>query len=186
MKVIQLTKDTKHDIYQQISSLHKSSLTKTIATTLTTNRLSRLYIFMIKNNLLKVIYIQIGETIAGCASYGKKNLNYTYKQLFQLCLISIPGLILHPLVWIIESYYKKGLYKDQKFESKLVTLFVNKELQNKSIASDLVSYIKENEPLPIVVDTRNINHSALNFYNKNGFHIVNKNERNTVLLFQNT
>ena len=50
MKVIQLTKDTKHDIYQQISSLHKSSLTKTIATTLTTNRLSRLYIFMIKNN----------------------------------------------------------------------------------------------------------------------------------------
>ena len=141
---------------------------------------------MIKNNLLKVIYIQIGETIAGCASYGQKNLNYTYKQLFQLCLISIPGLILHPLVWIIESYYKKGLYKDQKFESKLVTLFVNKELHNKSIASDLVSYIKENEPLPIVVDTRNINHSALNFYNKNGFHIVNKNERNTVLLFQNT
>ena len=89
-------------------------------------------------------------------------------------------------MWIIESYYKKGLYKDQKFESKLVTLFVNKELHNKSIASDLVSYIKENEPLPIVVDTRNINHSALNFYNKNGFHIVNKNERNTVLLFQNT
>jgi GNAT superfamily N-acetyltransferase len=186
MKVLQLTKDTNYEIYQQISLLHKSSLTKTIATTLTTNRLSRLYIFLIKNNLLKVIYIQIGETVAGCASYSQKNKNYTFKQLFELCLISLTGLILHPLVWIIESYFKKGLYKDLKFESKLVTLFVNKELQNKSIASGLVSYIKENEPLPIVVDTRNINHSALNFYNKNGFHTVNKNKRNTVLLFQNT
>ena len=186
MKVLQLTKDTNYEIYKQISSLHKSSLTKTIATTLTTNRLSRLYIFLIKNNLLKVIYIQIGETVAGCASCRQKNKNYTPKQLFELCLISLTGLILHPLVWIIEIYFKKGLYKDLKFESKLVTLFVNKELQNKSIASDLVCYIKENEPLPIVVDTRNINHSALNFYNKKGFRTVNKNKKNTVLLFQNT
>ena len=84
----------------------------------------------------------------------------------------------------MESYYKFGLYKNIIDSIKIITVFVDAEYQNQKIGNQLLSHIKGKYFENISLDTRVENFKAINFYEDNGFVIVNKNRRNVVLKYK--
>ena len=96
---------------------------------------------------------------------------------------SIVGLFSHPYIWLLESFYKIGLYKNIESKINIVTLFVNTEYQNKKIGHILVKNVIERYKSGISVDTRTDNIQAIKFYKKNGFKKVRENSKNMVLLY---
>lgn len=105
----------------------------------------------------------------------KKNLVDILKIIFLL----LQGLLLHPVVWIREYYYKIGLYKGIDSKINIITLFVDTEYQDKGVGKNLIRNIKDQYKTKISVDTRTDNQMAIDFYLKNGFVLKNQNLRNT-------
>ena len=185
MKIVQIRSDDKNRI-NYLSILHKKVFEDTIATTLTTNNLSRLYTLLIKNKIISVnIAFDEDENFLGAltvklTSYDlKRNFNDTLKIIFVL----LQGLLLHPFVWIREYYYKIGLYKGIDSTISIITLFVDTDYQGKGVGEQLIKNIKDQYKSKISVDTRSDNQMAIDFYVKNGFVLRNHNKRNTSLYF---
>ena len=183
MKVLEITSKTDKSIYYQIAILHKLSLKKTIASTFSFKRLSKIYQFLVANKIFKIIVAIENNKIVGCLSYKYTNIFWKPNMLLVLFAHSLVGIISHPYTWLIESFYKIGLYKNVKSKVNIVTLFVDKEHQNKKIGHVLVSKIIERYKNDISVDTRAENIEAIKFYKKNGFKTVKENSKNMVLFY---
>ena len=115
MKIIQLRSDENNRI-NYLSILHKKVFEGTIATTLMTNNLSRLYILLIKNNIISVnVAFDEDENFLGALTVKMNSLNVraNFIDTLKIIFILFQGLLLHPFVWIREYYYKIGLlYSD--------------------------------------------------------------------------
>ena len=183
MKVLEITPKTEKSIFYEISILHKLSLKKTIASTFSFKRLSKIYQFLVTNKIFKIIVAIEDNKIVGCLSYKYTNILWKPNMLLVLFAHSLVGIISHPFTWFIESYYKIGLYKNVKSKVNIVTLFVDNEYQNKKIGHVLVNKIIERYKNDISVDTRAENIEAIKFYKKNGFKTVKENSKNVVLLY---
>ena len=66
MKVLEITSKTDKSIYYQIAILHKLSLKKTIASTFSFKRLSKIYQFLVANKIFKIIVAIDNNKIVGC------------------------------------------------------------------------------------------------------------------------
>ena len=181
MKVKKITKGTDIDIFEEIASLHKESLKRTIASTLSNSRLAKVYSYMVEKEILQIITAEEGSRVVGSLSYKKSSRKTSMSNLIFLIYKSVPGFVRHPLVWFVELYFKIGLYKGIKSKLNIVTLFIDVDYQNKKIGQLLVDFIISEYKNDITVDTRSNNKTALNFYKKNQFVIVNENVKNTVL-----
>ena len=181
MKVKKITKGSDIDIFEEIASLHKESLKRTIASTLSTSRLAKVYSYMVEKEILQIITAEEGSRVVGSLSYKKSSRKTSTSNLIFLIYKSVPGFVRHPLVWFVEPYFKIGLYKGIKSKLNIVTLFIEVDYQNKKIGQLLVNYIISEYKNDITVDTRSNNKAALDFYKKNKFVIVNENVKNTVL-----
>ena len=107
MKIIQLRSDENKRI-NYLSILHKKVFEGTIATTLMTNNLSRLYRLLIKNNIISVnVAFDEDENFLGALTVKMNNLNVraNFIDTLKIMFILFQGLLLHPFVWIREYYY---------------------------------------------------------------------------------
>ncbi len=181
MEISRLTKHTDLKVFNQLASLHKKSLKNTIASTLSDNRLSKVYLYMVKEEILQIIVATSESNIIGSLSFREHPKDTSLRNLIFLIYISLIGFISHPIVWIVELYFKIGLYRNIKSNVNIVTLFVDLNYQNKKIGQALINFVINEYKNPITVDTRSNNNSAINFYKKNKFEIVNSNKKNTVL-----
>ncbi len=182
ISVQKLSSTVDDEVLVQIVSLHKESFDKTIATTLSDKKLLDVYIHILKYNVIKLIVAKIDEDVVGCASYREKTKKYKLNQLIKLSLLSFTGLILHPLTWLKETYYKIGLYNNISSSAHIVTLFVSKRYQNNHIGKKLLDSVVDFFPKNLTVDTRVENIKAIKFYEKNNFVVVRKNLKNVVLI----
>jgi len=170
-----------------LSALHKKSLKKTIATTLSENNLAKLYSLLIDCKYLNAIVaidesgnIVGGLTFKNFLSENKISIvNYLkiIKYLFY-------GFVSNPHTWLIEGYYKFGIYKNIDLEINILTLFVDQNHQNMGIAKSLIEYVELNFEGELSVDTRTDNQNALKFYIDQNFKIVNENKKNISLVKQ--
>ena len=181
MKVKKITKGSDIDIFEEIASLHKESLKRTIASTLSNSRLAKVYSYMVEEGILEILTAEEDSRVVGSLSYKKSSSKTSVINLIFLIYKSVPGFVKHPLIWFIELYFKVGLYKGIKSKLNIVTLFIDIDYQNKKIGQLLVDHIVSEYKHNITVDTRSRNKTALNFYKKNKFVIVNNNAKNTVL-----
>tara|TARA_Y100000817_G_C16729904_1_gene487530 strand:- start:204 stop:764 length:561 start_codon:yes stop_codon:yes gene_type:complete len=185
MKIIQLRSDENNRI-NYLSILHKKVFEGTIATTLMTNNLSRLYRLLIKNNIISVnVAFDEDENFLGALTVKISSFNAraNFIDTLKIIFILFQGLLLHPFVWIREYYYKIGLYKGVDSKINIITLFVDTDYQGKGVGEQLVKNIKEQYKTKISVDTRSDNQMAIDFYIKHGFVLKNQNTRNTSLLY---
>jgi ribosomal protein S18 acetylase RimI-like enzyme len=182
ISVQKLSSTVDDEVLVQIVSLHKESFDKTIATTLSDKKLLDVYIHILKYNVIKLIVAKIDEDVVGCASYRENTKKYKLNQLIKLSLLSFTGLILHPLTWLKETYYKIGLYNNISSSTHIVTLFVSKRYQNNQIGKKLLDSVVDFFPKNLTVDTRVENIKAIKFYEKNNFVVVRKNLKNVVLI----
>jgi len=165
MKIIQLRSDENNRI-NYLSILHKKVFEGTIATTLMTNNLSRLYILLIKNNIISVnVAFDEDENFLGALTVKMNSLNVraNFIDTLKIIFILFQGLLLHPFVWIREYYYKIGLYKGVDSKINIITLFVDTDYQGKGVGEQLVKNIKEQYKTKISVDTRSDNQMAIDF-----------------------
>jgi len=181
MKIIQLSGNEDSHI-KCLSILHKKSFKETIATTLMTNNLARLYRLLIKNKIISVnVAFDENKTLIGAITV--KTNNYKRKKklvdILKIIFLLLQGLLLHPVVWIREYYYKIGLYKGIDSKINIITLFVDTEYQDKGVGKNLIRNIKDQYKTKISIDTRTDNQMAIDFYLKNGFVLKNQNLRNT-------
>tara|TARA_A100001015_G_scaffold85588_1_gene95125 strand:+ start:1962 stop:2513 length:552 start_codon:yes stop_codon:yes gene_type:complete len=183
METLEITSKTDKSIFYEIAILHKLSLKKTIASTFSFKRLSKIYQFLVANNIFKIIVAIENNKIVGCMSYKYTNNYWKPDMLLILFAHSLIGIISHPYIWLIESFYKFGLYKNVESKVNIVTLFVDKEYRNKKIGHLLLNNIIERYKNDISVDTRIENIDAIKFYKINGFKTVRKNSKNMVLLY---
>tara|TARA_B100000123_G_scaffold270750_1_gene249178 strand:- start:609 stop:1160 length:552 start_codon:yes stop_codon:yes gene_type:complete len=183
MKVLEITSNVDKSIFYEIAVLHKLSLKKTIASTFSFKRLSKIYQFLVINKIFRIVVVIENDKIVGCMSYKFTN-NFLKPYMLPILLAhSIVGLFSHPYIWLLESFYKIGLYKNIESKINIVTLFVNTEYQNKKIGHILVKNVIERYKSGISVDTRTDNIQAIKFYKKNGFKKVRENSKNMVLLY---
>ena len=182
ISVQKLSSTVDDEVLVQIVSLHKESIDKTIATTLSDKKLLDVYIHILKYNVIKLIVAKIDEDVVGCISYRENTKKYKLNQLIKLSLLSFRGLILHPLTWLKETYYKIGLYSNISSSAHIVTLFVSKRYQNNQIGKKLLDSVVDFFPKNLTVDTRVENIKAIKFYEKNKFVVVRKNFKNVVLI----
>jgi ribosomal protein S18 acetylase RimI-like enzyme len=182
ISVQKLSSTVDDEVLVQIVSLHKESFDKTIATTLSDKKLLDVYIHILKYNVIKLIVAKIDEDVVGCASYRENTKKYKLNQLIKLSLLSFTGLILHPLTWLKETYYKIGLYNNISSSTHIVTLFVSKRYQNNQIGKKLLDSVVDFFPKNLTVDTRVENIKAIKFYEKNNFVVVRKNLKNVVFI----
>lgn len=182
ISVQKLSSTVDDEVLVQIVSLHKESFDKTIATTLSDKKLLDVYIHILKYNVIKLIVAKIDEDVVGCASYRENTKKYKLNQLIKLSLLSFTGLILHPLTWLKETYYKIGLFNNLSSSAHIVTLFVSKRYQNNQIGKKLLDSVVDFFPKNLTVDTRVENIKAIKFYEKNNFVVVRKNLKNVVLI----
>ena len=182
ISVQKLSSTVDDEVLVQIVSLHKESFDKTIATTLSDKKLLDVYIHILKYNVIKLIVAKIDEDVVGCASYRENTKKYKLNQLIKLSLLSFTGLILHPLTWLKETYYKIGLYNNISSSTHIVTLFVSKRYQNNQIGKKLLDSVVDFFPKNLTVDTRVENIKAIKFYEQNNFVVVRKNLKNVVLI----
>ena len=131
MEIIQLRSDENNRI-NYLSILHKKVFEGTIATTLMTKNLSRLYRLLIKNNIISVnVAFDEDENFLGALTVKTNSFNIRANFIDNLKIIFIlfQGLFLHPFVWTREYYYKIGLYKDVDSKINIITLFVDTDYQ---------------------------------------------------------
>ena len=166
----------------QVVKLHKESFDKTIATTLSDQKLFKVYNSIIKYNVVRFIIAKVDEDIVGCLSYRDMNERYTFSQLIKLGFLSLTGIIFHPFTWAKENYFKLGLFKNVISSAHIVTLFVSKDYQDNKIGQELMNFIMNLFSKNLTVDTRVENVKAIRFYEKNNFKIANKNYKNILLI----
>ena len=98
MKVKKFSPNNKIDLYQ-LARLHKSSFDKSLATTLSAKRLSKLYQILFENLNFECLYIENFEKeILGAVIIKDNNLKKikSYK-LFYLAYLLITGFIKNPI-----------------------------------------------------------------------------------------
>lgn len=181
MEIVKLTKNTDIKIFEEVALLHKQSLEKTIASSLSVNKLAKVYLYLVDKQLIKMIISISNSSISGSLSYKEPKRRTSIINLIFLSIKSMTGFISHPIIWVTEFYYKIGLYKNINSKVNIITLFVKEEFQNKKIGKLLMDNIINEYKNDIKVDTRVNNKSALNFYIKNKFEIQNTNKKNIVL-----
>ncbi len=183
MKITNLKKENNELIYE-LAKLHKLSLKNTVATSLSTKNLAKLYELLINIDYLNVIVaINENNNIIGGLTYTfkskKQKIKLSHK--FKILLIMIFGIIKKPIVCIVETYYKYRIYKNLDHEVNILTLFVDRDIQSSGIGHQLLIYLKNDYKSNVSVDTRTINKRAINFYIKNGFKIIRSDKKNTIL-----
>ena len=174
MKIIQLR--VIRITINYLSILHKKVF-ETIATTLMTNNLSRLYILLIKNNIISVnVAFDEDENFLGALTVKMNSLNVraNFIDTLKIIFILFQGLLLHPL-GIREYYYKIGLYKGVDSKINIITLFVDTDYQGKGVGKQLVKTLDTTETK--ISDTRSDNQMAIDFYTKNGFVLKNQTQK---------
>ena len=183
MELIKLDKNSNYQDYLSVAILHKSTLKKTLASTLTNKNLANLYSYLVQKNFFEILTIKEENKLVGVVSIRFKYKRFNIKNLMYLVKFSIFGIINHPIIWITEIYFKIGLYKNVSSRINIVTLFVLEKYQSKNYGSILLNNVINEYESEISVDTRTKNTSAINFYKKNNFKLVNQNFKNTVLLY---
>ncbi len=170
-----------------LSVLHKKSLKKTIATTLSPRNLAKLYSLLIDCKYLNVIVamdqnnnIVGGLTFKNFLSENKISI-IDYIKIFKYIIF---GFLTKPHIWLIEGFYKIGIYKNIDLQINILTLFVDQDYQNMGIAKNLIEHVEVNFEGELSVDTRSNNQNALKFYIDQNFKIVNKNKKNISLIKQ--
>ena len=141
MEVIKLTKNTDIKVFEEVAILHKKSLKNTIASTLSDKNLAQVYLYMVEKQILNIITTVSNSVVVGSLSYREFNKKNSLKELIYLGYKSIPGFIQHPFIWVVELYFKIGLYKNIISKVNIVTLFIANEFQNKKVGQLLVQYI---------------------------------------------
>jgi ribosomal protein S18 acetylase RimI-like enzyme len=182
MHLVKLENNTKKEIFDQVALLHKKSLKKTIASTLSVSSLSNVYFILVRSGIFGILIAQEDSKVVGVLSY--KNKKYSTKLLLTLVIYSINGFFKNPIVWIIETYYKIGLYKNVNSKINIVTLFVSEQFQKKLVGKTLIEMVKNEFKTNITVDTRVKNAAALDFYKKNNFKEIARNSKNVVLIYK--
>ena len=183
MKIVNIKKGNNKLIYE-LAKLHKLSLSNTVATSLSTKNLAKLYELLIRIDYLNVIVaIDENSNILGGLTYTFNNKKKKVKiiQLLAIVRIIIFGFINKPIVFLVETYYKYRIYKNIDYEVNILTLFVDENNQSSGIGRELLSYLKRDFKSNISVDTRTNNKRGINFYTKNGFKAVRSDSKNTVL-----
>lgn len=183
MKIISLKKENKKLIYE-LAKLHKLSFKSTIATSLSTNNLAKLYELLILIDYLNVIVAvnEINKVIGGLTyTFKSKKQKIKLSHKFKIVYIMIFGFIKKPIVCIVETYYKNRIYKNLDHEVNILTLFVDRDSQSSGIGHQLLTHLKNDYSSNVSVDTRTSNKRAINFYIKNGFKTVRSDKKNTIL-----
>ena len=183
MKITNLNKENKELMYE-LAKLHKLSLKNTVATSLSTKNLAKLYELLVKIDYLNVIIAtNENKNIIGGLTYTFKSKKQIIKlsQKFKISLIMIFGFIKKPIVCIVETYYKYRIYKNLDHEVNILTLFVDRDSQSSGIGNQLLNHLKKDYRSNVSVDTRTSNKRAINFYIKNGFKVVRSDKKNTIL-----
>lgn len=183
MHLVKLENNTKKEIFDQVALLHKKSLKKTIASTLSVSSLSNVYFILVRSGIFGILIAQEDSKVVGVLSYKNKNKKYSTKLLLTLVIYSINGFFKNPIVWIIETNYKIGLYKNVNSKINIVTLFVSEQFQKKLVGKTLLERVKNEFKTNITVDTRVKNAAALDFYKKNNFKEIARNSKNVVLKY---
>ena len=183
MKIIKLNKNSDYEEYLSVATLHKNTLKKTLASTLTNKNLANMYIYLVQQNFFEVHAIKEENKLVGAISIRFKDKKFNTKNVLDMIKLSYFGILSHPLIWIVEIYYKIGLYRNISSRVNIVTLFVLDEYRSKNYGSLLLKNIINEYKQGISVDTRTANQSAINFYKKNNFKLINQNSKNTVLIY---
>tara|TARA_X000000950_G_scaffold289076_1_gene409573 strand:+ start:199 stop:759 length:561 start_codon:yes stop_codon:yes gene_type:complete len=168
-----------------LSVLHKKSLKKTIATTLSANNLAKLYSLLIECKYLNaIVAMDKDNNIVGGITF--KNFLSENKifiiDYFKIFKYIFSAFVTKPHIWLIEGFYKIGIYKNIDLEINILTLFVDQDNQNMGIAKSLIEYVEDNFEGKLSVDTRSDNKNALKFYIDQNFKIVNENKKNISLI----
>ena len=186
MNIIQLRSDENSQL-DLLSTLHKKIFSGTIATTLSINNLSKLYALLIKNKIISVnVAFDENNNFLGALTVrlDKNDRVVNLLDTFKITIILLKGLIVYPHIWIIEYFYKLGLYRNIDSNVNIMTLFVDENYQGKGIGQLLIQNVLDQYQTRISVDTRTNNQRAIDFYISNGFTLKNKNKKNTSLYFK--
>jgi GNAT superfamily N-acetyltransferase len=184
MEVYKVKANSDKKIFYNIAELHKNSLKKTIASTLSVKALGKVYKQLVEKKIFVVHAVEVELNIVGTLSYRFKNKKISLFTMMSILPYILYGFLRHPMVWFIELYYKLGLYKNISSEVNIVTLFVDKEFQKNNIGQKLIESVVAIHKNDLTVDTRVSNTGGLRFYEKNNFKIVSKNSKNIVLKYQ--
>jgi ribosomal protein S18 acetylase RimI-like enzyme len=168
----------KYELFQ-VANIHKDVLHKTIATTLSSKNLSKLYALLIlSKNLEIVIATNSTNEILGSILINKNKFNFFNLNIIKIFFILISGFLIHPTIWIKEIYFKVGLYKKLTYNIKIQAVIINSKYQGQGIGKELLNYVINNNLGKIVLDTRADNYIAQKFYLENNFYIHKKNKKN--------
>ncbi|GIR20756.1 hypothetical protein CM15mP35_10170 [bacterium] len=177
---------TREDL-QSLATLHKKILDNSLVGTLKNGPLSRLYYYLIKNNLLYVVVVKneknriIGSISCSYGSLFRKIFRLDFIKILKIILI---GFMSNPIVWIKHTYFKVITYYGIKSKANIVFLFVDENYQNQSIGNELLSFAINKFEENITLDTNRINKNAVKFYKKNNFIILRKNKKNILLRYR--
>lgn len=173
-----LKHDQKYEL-NQVANIHKDVLHKTIATTLSSKNLSRLYeLLILSKNLEIVIATNSSNEVLGSILINKNKFNFLNIKMIKLFFILISGILKHPTIWIKELYFKIGLYNKLTYNLKIQAVIINSKYQGQGIGKELLNYVINNSSGKVVLDTRVDNYTAQKFYLENSFHIHKKNKKN--------
>ena len=186
MKYIKLTDDFEFKYYLNLANLHQSILRGSIASTLSTKDLAKLYKILIRNNIMEVTIVEDNDNLVGSISCTissifkiKKNIDF-----IKILIIFSFGFFHHPIIWATESFYKLFSYYKVSSKINIVFLFVDNTKRGKNIGTNLIQSVIKKHVNSISVDTRTDNHNAIKFYKKNGFNLIKSNKKNTVLIYE--
>ena len=98
MHLVKLENNTKKEIFDQVALLHKKSLKKTIASTLSVSSLSNVYFILVRSGIFGILIAQEDSKVVGVLSYKNKNKKYSTKLLLTLVIYSINGFFKNPIV----------------------------------------------------------------------------------------
>ena len=171
-------------LLNEVANLHKRYFQKTIATTLSNKDLSKLYFYLLKNEIVSLFIALDKNKVVGSMSY-KEKIDLKKTKIFDIILITIllfKGFIKHPLTWIVELTFKFNLYKNYPKETEIILIFVDQNYRGQNIGENLLKKLQSKNK-NICVDTRKNNLNAIKFYKKNGFVEINKNRKNISLEF---
>ena len=169
MNVKKFYSKSKIDLYQ-LAMLHKSSFDKSLATTLSTNKLSKFYKILFVDMNYECFYIENSEKEILGALILKNNNFKKVKPIkyLNITFILITGFFNNPIFWNKSVLKNKNLYKGLSYDYEISTIFVSSEHRSKNIGTKLINFLRDNEYKNIVVNTD----IAENFYLKKGFYLI--------------
>ena len=186
MKYTNLRDDFEFKYYLNLANLHQSILTGSIASTLSSKDLAKLYKILIRNNIMEVTVVEDNDNLVGSISCTissifkiKKNIDF-----IKILIIFSFGFFRHPIIWVTESFYKLISYYKVSSKINIVFLFVDNTQRGKNIGRNLIQSVIKKHNNSISVDTRTDNHNAIKFYKNNSFKVVRSNKKNTVLIYE--